>query len=114
MTAVALPNSARAKWAGLQDAEDEAQSFVLASVRRIGELQKALHFNPQGDKAANLEFEISRLRARQGVQQSNHQARAAINARVRHWLTGLGPSVVIEACEPLKVTQSGRDLGLSG
>src|SRR3981081_4308681 len=58
--------------------------------------------NERGDNAANFEHEITRLRGQQAEQQARHQARAALNAQVRHWLLSLGPSVVIEAAKPLK------------
>jgi hypothetical protein len=63
MTAVALPNQARAKWAGLLDAEEEAAALVSASVRRVGELQKAIDMNPNGANVANFEFELPRRRS---------------------------------------------------
>jgi hypothetical protein len=47
-------------------------------------------------------MEATRLRGKQAEQQARHQARAALNAQVRHWLLSLGPSVVIEAAKPLK------------
>jgi hypothetical protein len=102
MTAVALPNQARAKWAGLLDAEDEAAALVSASVRRIGELQKAIDMNPNGDNVANHEYELTRLRAKQGEQQSRHQARAFLNASIKTFLQGLPADAALEPCKPIK------------
>ena len=44
-------------------------------------------------------MEATRLRGKQAEQQARHQARAALNAQVRHWLLSLGPSVVDRGCE---------------
>lgn len=101
MNAVALPNSS--KWAGLLDAEDEANALVNVSLRRISELQKAIDLNPNGENVANFEFELTRLRAKLGEQQAKHQSRAFLNSRVRNWLASLPENVTFAACKPIKL-----------
>jgi hypothetical protein len=114
MTAIALPNQARAKWAGLLDAEDEAAALVSASVRRIGELQKSIDMAPIGDNVANHEYELTRLRAKQGEQQARHQARAVINASIKTFLQGLPADAALEPCRPVKVKlEKGETLAMA-
>jgi hypothetical protein len=59
--------------------------------------------NPTGDDVANFEFELTRLRAKLGEQQSKHQAIAFINSRIRNWLASLPENVAFTAGKPVKV-----------
>ena len=80
-----LPAKARAKLETLFDAENDARDLLMATNRRISELSHALATSSEST-AANMEHEISRLRAKMGLQQTRHQSIAGLNAQIRLWL----------------------------
>lgn len=87
----------------MEDAENEAQALVSFTTRRMSELSKALDLNPNGDDAANIEHELTRLRGKLSEQQTRHHSRSNLNAQIRYWLQSLGPNASVEACKPIKV-----------
>jgi hypothetical protein len=103
MTAAAsLPFGAREKFRALSDSEIEAQALVSATMRSISELSKALDLNPNGDDAANIEHELTRLRGKLGEQQTRHHVRSNLNAQIRFWLSAIPPNASLEAAKPVK------------
>jgi hypothetical protein len=93
---------ARGKLRALEDAENEAQALVSVTTRRISELSKALDLNPNGDDAANIEHELTRLRGKLSEQQTRHHARSNLNAQIRYWLSTLPANASLEAAKPVK------------
>ena len=90
-----LPTIARSKLLELESAADEAQGLVAKTTLRIKELEVAIGTAgaDSDTSVANLEHELSRLRAVQSKQQSLHSHRAQLAARLGQWLYTLSPNV---------------------
>jgi hypothetical protein len=101
MTAT-LPPTAREKLSILDDDVAEAQYALNASLRRLSDLNRVLGNAPHADGAADLEFEISRLRAKQIEQSLRHREAALIAAHVRGWLRELPVGTTFEDAKPSK------------
>jgi hypothetical protein len=88
-----LTTLSRTKLLELESAADEAQSLVAKTTLRIKELEVAIGTADSDTSVANLEHELSRLRAVQSKQQSLHSHRAQLAARLGQWLYTLSPNV---------------------
>lgn len=103
-----LPARALAKIFGLKDQARQAQTVMLSNQRQIGELQRAIDINPNGDKADALASEVARLRDMQVPHQARHRGLADLVARVEHYLATLPADAEIEDTKKIKVKLKGE------
>jgi len=83
-----LPARAKTKFAALKEECTNAQTLVTSLVNRTTEQFKALSFLQKDDpKLADIEFEISRLRAAQSKAQSRFESLSTLLANIRRYLT---------------------------
>jgi hypothetical protein len=100
-----LPDKARRKLATLQQERDTAQSLVTSTVSRVGDTIRALQINPEGPQAADIEFELTRLRATQGKAQQKFEALSSLVANLRMWLSQVKPHVQLLDAKPIKIKE---------
>jgi hypothetical protein len=101
MNPLASIPSASAKLIALTDATTEAQAVLGATTRRISDLNAALG-TASTEGAANIEHELSRLRARMSQQQDAYRSRAFIDTAIKNWLQTLPADASLEAAKPIK------------
>lgn len=98
-----LPVKARIKLSDFNDAEVQARNAVNDCVRRLSETQRAFEMNAHGDNAADVEFELSRLRSKLPQMQTQHNQWSALNTRIRQWLADLDAASALTDAKPPKV-----------
>ena len=102
---ITLTPKARLKLAALQEAKDSAQALVTSTLRRVGDTDRALGNNPQGVNAADMEFELSRLRANLGKQQQRFEMLSTLVGGIQQWLGTQKPNVVLSDWKPAKLKE---------
>jgi uncharacterized phage infection (PIP) family protein YhgE len=100
-----LPDKARRKLATLQQERDTAQEIVRSTVNRVGDTIRALQINPEGPQAADIEFELTRLRATQGKAQQKFEALSSLLANLRMWLSQVKPHVQLVDAKSVKIKE---------
>lgn len=100
-----LPPKARQKLAILQEKKESAQALVTSTLSRVGEADRALGNNPEGQHSGDWEFELSRLRANLGKHQQRFEQLSSLVANIRRWLNEQRPSVVLSDAKPIKIRE---------
>jgi len=95
----------------LRDAEMHASAMTNSTQRAIGEYQRMLGNNPQGDNAPSARRELARLQGLMPDYQARHKAIAALNARVASFLSRLPANIELaEAKVKIKLAQGDTHL----
>jgi hypothetical protein len=102
---IILTPKARQVLAKLQEEKDSAQALVTSTLSRVGEADRALGNNPEGVNAADLEFEITRLRANLGKHQQRFEMLSTLVANIRRWLSEQKPNAVLSDWKPAKLKE---------
>jgi hypothetical protein len=98
-----LPQKARQKFAVLKEELDGAQALVNSTLARIAETNRVLGYDPE--KTADLEFELTRLRANLGKYQQRFEGLSSLVANIRHVIGELKPNVVLSDWKPGKLKE---------
>lgn len=104
-----LPKAAQLKILRLEDAEQQAQTLISSTVRRISELERLLMNNLDGERVDAVREEIALLRQRQDEHSDRHRNAADVNAAVRRWLSMLPANAVLSDARRAKVRPKGDE-----
>jgi hypothetical protein len=102
---IKLPDKARQKLTILQQERDTAQALVTSTLSRISDTGRALDNNPTGEHAADMEFELTRLRAHLGQYQAKFEQLSMLHGNVRRWINDVKPNAVLSDCKPIKLRE---------
>ncbi|MEY9731727.1 hypothetical protein [Bradyrhizobium yuanmingense] len=98
-----LPKAAQLKILRLEDAEQQAQTLISSTVRRIGELERIIMNNPDGDNGDAIREEIALLRDRRDEHTDRHRSCCDVNAAIRRYLGMLPANAVLSDTKRLRV-----------
>lgn len=98
-----LPKAAQLKILRLEDAEQQAQTLISSTVRRIGELERIIMNNPDGDRGDAIRQEIALLRERRDEHTDRHRSCCDVNAAIRRYLGMLTANAVLSDAKRIKV-----------
>lgn len=97
-----LPKAAQLKILRLEDAEQQAQTLISSTVRRIGELERIIMNNPDGDRGDAIREEIAMLRERRDEHTDRHRSCCDVNAAIRRYLEMLPANAVLSDAKRIK------------
>ncbi|MBB4259527.1 hypothetical protein [Bradyrhizobium sp. CIR3A] len=98
-----LPKAAQLKILRLEDAEQQAQTLISSTVRRIGELERVIMNNPDGDRRGAIREEIALLCERRDEHTDRHRSFCDVNAAIRRYLEMLPANAVLSDAKRIKV-----------
>ncbi|MCK1547189.1 hypothetical protein IVB12_36020 [Bradyrhizobium sp. 179] len=98
-----LPKAAQLKILRLEDAEQQAQTLISSTVRRIGELERIIMNNPEGDRVDAIREEIALLRERREEHTDRHRSCCDVNAAIRRYLEMLPANAILSDAKRTKV-----------
>lgn len=98
-----LPKAAQLKILRLEDAEQQAQTLISSTVRRIGELERIIMNNPDGDRGDAIREEIAMLRERRDEHTDRHRSCCDVNGAIRRYLEMLPANAVLSDAKRIKV-----------
>ncbi|SCB51229.1 hypothetical protein GA0061098_1015111 [Bradyrhizobium shewense] len=104
-----LPKAAQLKILRLEDAEQQAQTLISSTVRRIGELERIIMNNPDGDRGDAVREEIALLRERKDEHTDRHRSCCDVNAAIRRYLGMLPANAVLSDAKNIKVRPRGGE-----
>ncbi|MCW2078284.1 UNVERIFIED_ORG: hypothetical protein M2193_000459 [Bradyrhizobium japonicum] len=104
-----LPKAAQLKILRLEDAEQQAQTLISSTVRRIGELERIIMNNPDGDRGDAVREEIALLRERRDEHTDRHRSCCDVNAAIRRYLGMLPANAVLSDARKVKVRPRGGE-----
>ncbi|MHC2415869.1 hypothetical protein ACVJGC_008460 [Bradyrhizobium diazoefficiens] len=104
-----LPKAAQLKILRLEDAEQQAQTLISSTVRRIGELERVIMNNPDGDRGDAVREEIALLRERKDEHTDRHRSCCDVNAAIRRYLGMLPAGAVLSDAKKIKVRPRGGE-----
>lgn len=98
-----LPKAAQLKILRLVDAEQQAQALISSTVRRIGELERIIMNNPDGDREDTLRDEIALLHRKRDEHTDRHRSCCDVNAAIRRYLGMLPANAILSDAKRTKV-----------
>jgi hypothetical protein len=92
---IELTPKARSKFSVLQESMYGAQALVTSTLSRISLTDRALGNSPSGPNSADMEFELTRLRALLGKHQQSFEMQSTMVANIRRWIAEQKTNVVL-------------------